>query len=122
MPLPASEEEREKLNILFAKRSGGVRRNMLADFVQVNRAGKIAMKLESESDQMVGVQICSPQDDILMTTALGQCVRFPVEQVRVFTGRTSTGVRGIKLGAGDELIGMSVLGATDATPAESRAY
>ncbi|MEP7210913.1 MAG: DNA gyrase C-terminal beta-propeller domain-containing protein, partial [Alphaproteobacteria bacterium] len=122
MPLPASEEEREKLNILFATRSGGVRRNMLADFVQVNRAGKIAMKLEDDSDSIVGVQICSPDDDILMTTALGQCIRFPVEQVRVFTGRTSTGVRGIRLGAGDELIGMSVLTHIKAAPAEARAY
>jgi DNA gyrase subunit A len=122
MPLPPSEEEREKLNILFATRSGGVRRNMLADFVQVNRAGKIAMKLEDDSDAIVGVQICSPDDDILMTTALGQCIRFPVEQVRVFTGRTSTGVRGIKLGAGDELIGMSVLAHIKAAPAEARAY
>jgi DNA gyrase subunit A len=122
MPLPESEEEREKLNILFATRSGGVRRNMLADFTSVNRTGKIAMKLESEGDSIVDVQLCSPQDDVLLTTALGQCIRFPVEQVRVFTGRTSTGVRGIKLGAGDELIGMSVLGKIDVTPAEARAY
>jgi DNA gyrase subunit A len=122
MPLPQDEDEREKLNILFATRSGGVRRNMLADFVQVNRTGKIAMKLESDSDSIVDVQLCSPEDDVLLTTALAQCIRFPVEQVRVFTGRTSTGVRGIKLGPGDELIAMSVLGKTDASPAETRAY
>jgi DNA gyrase subunit A len=122
MPLPQDEGEREKLNILFATRSGGVRRNMLADFVQVNRSGKIAMKLESEGDSIVDVQLCSPEDDVLLTTALAQCIRFPVEQVRVFTGRTSTGVRGIKLGPGDELIAMSVLGKTDASPAETRAY
>ncbi len=122
MPLPQDEGEREKLNILFATRSGGVRRNMLADFVSVNRAGKIAMKLESEGDAIVDVQLCSAADDVLLTTALGQCIRFPVEQVRVFTGRTSTGVRGIRLGAGDELIGMSVLGQIDVTPAEARAY
>jgi DNA gyrase subunit A len=122
MPLPQSEEEREKLNILFATRSGGVRRNMLADFVQVNRAGKIAMKLESDDDAIVDVQLCSPKDDVLLTTALGQCIRFAVEDVRVFTGRTSTGVRGIKLGAGDELIAMSVLHQIDVTPAEARAY
>jgi DNA gyrase subunit A len=122
MPLPESEEERARLNILFATRSGGVRRNMLADFLSVNRTGKIAMKLESEGDAIVDVQLCSPGDDVLLTTALGQCIRFPVEQVRVFTGRTSTGVRGIKLGAGDELIGMSVLGQIDVTPAEARAY
>src|SRR5262249_5045835 len=117
-----SEEERARLNILFATRSGGVRRNMLADFISVNRTGKIAMKLESEGDAIVDVQLCSPGDDVLLTTALGQCIRFPVEQVRVFTGRTSTGVRGIKLGAGDELIAMSVLGQIDVTPAEARAY
>jgi DNA gyrase subunit A len=122
MPLPESEEEREKLNILFATRSGGVRRNMLADFVQVNRTGKIAMKLESDDDAIVDVQLCSPKDDVLLTTALGQCIRFAVEDVRVFTGRTSTGVRGIKLGAGDELIAMSVLHQIDVTPAEARAY
>jgi DNA gyrase subunit A len=122
MPLPESEEEREKLNILFATRSGGVRRNMLTDFLSVNRTGKIAMKLESEGDAIVDVQLCSPEDDVLLTTALGQCIRFPVEQVRVFTGRTSTGVRGIKLGPGDELIAMSVLGKTEASPAEARAY
>ncbi len=122
MPLPASEEEREKLNILFATRAGGIRRNMLADFVQVNRAGKIAMKLEDESDSIVDVRICSPNDDVLLTTALGQCIRFAVEDVRVFTGRTSTGVRGIRLGPGDELISMSVLRHMEVTPAEARAY
>jgi len=122
MPLPADEGERERLNILFATRSGGVRRNMLTDFLSVNRGGKIAMKLEDESDSIVDVQICDAADDVMLTTALGQCIRFPVEQVRVFTGRTSTGVRGIRLGAGDELIAMSVLGHTDATPAEARAY
>jgi DNA gyrase subunit A len=122
MPLPENEEERAQLNILFATRSGGVRRNMLADFTSVNRGGKIAMKLESDSDSIVDVQLCSAADDVLLTTALGQCIRFPVEQVRVFTGRTSTGVRGIKLGAGDELIAMSVLGQIDVTPAEARAY
>jgi DNA gyrase subunit A len=122
MPLPQSEDERERLNILFATRSGGVRKNMLTDFLQVNRVGKIAMKLEDDSDAIVDVQICRPEDDVLLTTALGQCIRFPVDDVRVFTGRTSTGVRGIRLGAGDELIAMSVLNHVDATPAEARAY
>jgi DNA gyrase subunit A len=122
MPLPESEEERERLNILFATRSGGVRRNMLSDFVSVNRAGKIAMKLEEEGDSIVDVQICAAADDVLLTTALAQCIRFAVEDVRVFTGRTSTGVRGIRLGAGDELIGMSVLRHVNVTSAESRAY
>jgi len=122
MPLPQDEEERAKLNILFATKSGGVRRNLLTDFLSVNRAGKIAMKLEDDADAIVDVQICAPEDDVLLTTALGQCIRFSVDDVRVFTGRTSTGVRGIKLGAGDALIAMSVLGQIDVTPAEARAY
>ncbi|RYZ13645.1 MAG: DNA gyrase subunit A [Alphaproteobacteria bacterium] len=122
MPLPQDEEERAKLNILFATKSGGVRRNLLTDFLSVNRAGKIAMKLDDDSDAIVDVQLCAPEDDVLLTTALGQCIRFSVEDVRVFTGRTSTGVRGIKLGAGDALIAMSVLGQIDVTPAEARAY
>ena len=122
MPLPHDEEERARLNILFATKSGGVRRNLLTDFLSVNRAGKIAMKLEDDSDAIVDVQLCAPEDDVLLTTALGQCIRFSVDDVRVFTGRTSTGVRGIKLGAGDALIAMSVLGQIDVTPAEARAY
>jgi DNA gyrase subunit A len=122
MPLPQDPEERAKLNILFATKSGGVRRNLLTDFLSVNRAGKIAMKLEDDSDAIVDVQLCAPEDDVLLTTALGQCIRFSVEDVRVFTGRTSTGVRGIRLGAGDALIAMSVLGQIDVTPAEARAY
>ncbi len=122
MPLPENEEERARLNILFATRSGGVRRNMLSDFTSVNRAGKIAMKLEDDGDSIVDVQVCAPEEDVLLTTALGQCIRFAVEDVRVFSGRTSTGVRGIRLGAGDELIAMSVLKTCDVTPAEARAY
>ncbi len=122
MPLPDDEGERESSNILFATKSGGVRRNMLSDFTQVNRAGKIAMKLDSDGDAIVDVKFCAPQDDVLLTTAQGQCIRFAVEQVRVFSGRTSTGVRGIRLGAGDELIGMSVLGGAEISPGEARAY
>ncbi len=122
MPLPHDEEERARMNILFATKSGGVRRNLLTDFLSVNRAGKIAMKLEDDSDAIVDVQLCAPEDDVLLTTALGQCIRFSVDDVRVFSGRTSTGVRGIKLGAGDALIAMSVLGQIDVTPPEARAY
>lgn len=122
MPLPQSEDERARLNILFATKSGGIRRNLLVDFLSVNRSGKIAMKLEDEADAIVDVQLCTAEDDVLLTTALGQCIRFPVEDVRVFSGRTSTGVRGIRLGAGDALIAMSVMGKIDVTSAEARAY
>jgi DNA gyrase subunit A len=98
-----------------------VRRNKLSDFVQVNRNGKIAMKPD-EGDGIVSVQVCSDQDDILLTTANGQCIRFPVTDVRVFSGRTSTGNRGIKLDDGDSVIGMGVLRHVEVTPAEARAY
>src|SRR5690606_36893475 len=94
MPLPEDEASWASLDVMFATARGNVRRNKLSDFVQVNRAGKIAMKLD-EGDSIVDVQICTEHDDVLLTTALGQCIRFPVPDVRVFKGRDSTGVRGI---------------------------
>jgi DNA gyrase subunit A len=106
---------------MFATRSGGVRRNKLSDFVQVNRGGKIAMKPD-EGDGIIDVQICSEDDDILLTTKNGMCIRFAVPEVRVFQGRTSTGVRGVDLKDGDSVIGMAVLKHVDITPAEARAY
>ncbi len=121
MALPEDEHAWDKLDVMFATRSGGVRRNKLSDFVQVNRNGKIAMKPD-EGDGIVSVQICSEADDILLTTANGQCIRFPTTDVRVFSGRTSTGNRGIKLDDGDSVIGMGVLKHIEVTPAEARAY
>jgi DNA gyrase subunit A len=87
MALPEDERDWDKLDVMFATRSGNVRRNKLSDFVQVNRNGKIAMKPD-EGDGIVEVQICSDADDILLTTSNGQCIRFPVTDVRVFSGRT----------------------------------
>jgi DNA gyrase subunit A len=121
MPLPEDEADWDKLDVMFATASGGVRRNKLSDFVQVNRNGKIAMKLD-EGDHIVGVQICMPADDVLLTTAAGQCIRFPVDDVRVFKGRDSTGVRGIALGAGDHVISMAILRHVDASAEERAAY
>ncbi len=121
MALPEDEHDWDKLDVMFATRSGGVRRNKLSDFVQVNRNGKIAMKPD-EGDGIVSVQICSEDDDILLTTANGQCIRFAVPEVRVFSGRTSTGNRGIKLDDGDSVIGMGVLKHVEVTSAEARAY
>lgn len=121
MPLPDSEEAAANLDVMFATRSGNVRRNRLADFVRVNRNGKIAMKLD-EGDGIVSVQICSDKDDILLTTALGQCIRFPVTDVRVFAGRDSTGVRGIRLGGEDAVISMGILRHRNVTSEEARAY
>ncbi|MEL8054945.1 MAG: DNA gyrase subunit A [Pseudomonadota bacterium] len=121
MPLPDDEEDRQQLDVMFATRSGGVRRNKLSDFVRVNRNGKIAMKLD-DGDGIVRVRICSPDQDVMLTTALGQCIRFRVGDVRVFAGRNSTGVRGIRLAEGDEVIAMGILRHIDVTSAEARAY
>ncbi len=126
LPLPEDEDAWDRLQIMFATRSGNVRRNKLSDFQRVNRNGKIAMKLEDEwrsgEDGIVGVQICRPDDNVLLTTAEGMCIRFPVDDVRVFAGRTSTGVRGIRLGDKDEVISMAILNGVDATTEEARAY
>ena len=126
MPLPEDEAEWAKLHVMFATKSGGVRRNKLSDFAQINRNGKIAMKLD-EGDSIVGVQICREDDDVLLTTANGACIRFSVGDVRVFSGRTSTGVRGIKLSQGDafgpdSVISLSILRHVDVSPEDSRAY
>jgi len=127
MPLPEDEASWAKLHVMFATKSGGVRRNELSDFVQINRNGKIAMKLEEAGDAIIGVQICTGDDDVLLTTANGRSIRFPVTDVRVFSGRTSTGVRGIRLdeageGGADEVIAMSILRHVDVTSAEREAY
>jgi DNA gyrase subunit A len=121
MALPEDEHDWARLDVMFATRSGQVRRNKLSDFTQVNRAGKIAMKPD-EGDGIVAVEICSEDDDILLTTAGAMCVRFQVTDVRVFQGRTSTGVRGIDLKADDRVIGMAVLKHVDVTPDEREAY
>ncbi|MBI1249881.1 MAG: DNA gyrase subunit A [Alphaproteobacteria bacterium] len=121
MALPEDEHDWDRLDVMFATKSGQVRRNKLSDFVQVNRAGKIAMKLD-EGDGIVAVEICSDADDILLTTAGAMCIRFRVDDVRVFKGRESTGVRGIDLKDGDRVIGMAVLKHVDIAPAEARAY
>ncbi|MBV9330554.1 MAG: DNA gyrase subunit A, partial [Alphaproteobacteria bacterium] len=121
LPLPEEEAQWEKLHVVFATRSGDVRRNELSDFVNINRSGKIAMKLEPD-DGIVGVQVCTERDDIFLTTRAGKCIRFAISDVRVFKGRDSTGVRGIKLASGDQVVSLSLLRHSNATTAESRAY
>src|SRR6478752_8742991 len=100
LPLPENEAEWESLNVVFATRSGDVRRNQLSDFAQVNKNGKIAMKL-AEGDGIIGVATCTEADDFLLTTRGGKAIRFSVVAVPVFKSRDSTGVRGIKLAQGD---------------------
>ncbi|NTF41979.1 DNA gyrase subunit A [Rhizobium rhizogenes] len=122
MPLPEDEDTWDNLDVMFTTTRGTVRRNKLSDFIQVNRNGKIAMKLEEEGDEILSVETCTEQDDVLMTTALGQCIRFSVSDVRVFAGRNSIGVRGINLAAGDRIISMTIVRHVDAEPWERAAY
>jgi DNA gyrase subunit A len=121
LTLPEDEASWEALDVMFATRSGGVRRNKLSDFVQINRAGKIAMKLD-DGDAIIGVSLLTAADDVLLTTKLGRCIRFGADEVRVFAGRASDGVRGVRLAGGDSVISMAVLHGVDASPAERAAY
>ncbi len=126
LPLPEDESTWAHMDIMFATKSGGVRRNKLSDFQRINRNGKIAMKLD-EADEIVGVQLAREDDDVLLTTANGNCIRFQVNAIRVFSGRTSTGVRGIRLEEDktlgpDRVISMAILSHVNVTPEESRAY
>ena len=121
MPLPEDEASWENLDVMFATTRGTVRRNKLSDFAQVNRAGKIAMKLD-EGESIVDVQICSDKDDVLLTSMKGQCIRFSVDDVRVFKGRDSMGVRGINLAEGDSVISLAILRQFDADGEERVAY
>ncbi len=121
MPLPEDEASWETLDVMFATTGGTVRRNKLSDFVDVRRSGIIAMKL-GEGEGILGVDTCTESDDVLLTTADGQCIRFPTTEVRVFKGRDSVGVRGINLDKDDRLISMSILRHFEASSAERIAY
>jgi DNA gyrase subunit A len=121
MPLPEDESSWAQLDVMFATTGGNVRRNKLSDFVDVRRSGIIAMKLE-EGEAIVDVQICTERDDVLLTAAGGQCIRFPTTDVRVFTGRTSMGVRGIALAKDDKVISLAILRHMDADAEERAAY
>jgi DNA gyrase subunit A len=121
MPLPEDERTWGELDVMFATISGNVRRNKLSDFEKIRPSGIIAMKLDN-GDAIVDVTICTEKDDVLLTTAAGHCIRFPVPEVRVFSGRTSDGVRGIALAEGDKVISMSILRHMDATSEERVAY
>ncbi|MDZ4371723.1 MAG: DNA gyrase subunit A [Phenylobacterium sp.] len=122
LPLPEDEATWGQYNVMFATRSGNVRRNKLSDFIGIKRNGKIAMKLD-DGDSIIGVGVCNAsQNDILLTTALGRCIRFATEDVRVFAGRDSTGVRGIRLAPDNSVISMAILRSVSATADERAAY
>ena len=121
MPLPEDEESWGDLELMFATAKGNVRRNQLSDFSNVKSNGKIAMKLD-EDDQLIGVQICTPDSDVLLAAKGGKCIRFKATDVRLFKGRDSSGVRGMKLAKGDSVIGMSILKSMDADTETRDAY
>ena len=121
MPLPENEEEWENLLLMFTTENGNVRKNKLSDFVDVRSNGKIAMKLQGD-DKIKSVETCTDNDDILITTSKGQCIRFRVKDVRLFVGRSSTGVRGIKLAKDNRVISATIINALNATTEERLAY
>jgi DNA gyrase subunit A len=121
LPLPEDEASWAKLDVMFATNYGSVRRNKLSDFIEVRQNGKIAMRLDP-GDRIVGVEVCGEHEDVLLTSAEGQAIRFPVTEVRVFKGRESPGVRGIKLKRADQVISMAILNHIEASAAERAAY
>jgi len=124
MPLPEDEESWSALTVMFATANGYVRRNALSDFGDVRANGKIAMKFEGEDadDRLIAVATCSDADDVLLATRNGKAIRFPVDDVRVFAGRSSVGVRGIRLLGDDQVISMSILRHEEITPDVRNGY
>ena len=123
MPVDRDEAHWDELQIIFATSEGEVRRNALSDFTNVMRNGKIAMKLpEDGSVSLVNARICSASDDVMLVTALGRAIRFATTDVRVFKGRDSTGVRGIRLASGDSVVSMAIIRHFEAESAERAAY
>ncbi len=108
MPMPENETEQKNYQIIFATANGKVRKNSLEDFSSINTSGKIAMKLDN-NDKIVGVKICQDDQDIILSTKFGKCIRFEAKKLRVFKGRSSKGIKGIELAANDEIVSISVL-------------
>jgi DNA gyrase subunit A len=121
MPVDRAEEEWDQLQIFFATSDGDVRRNQLSDFTNVKSNGKIAMKLP-DGVSLVNARICTEDDDVMLVTALGRAIRFPTTEVRIFKGRDSTGVRGIRLAEGDRVVSMAVIRHFEADPEERATY
>lgn len=122
MPLPEDESEWEKLYVMFATSKGTVRRNKLSDFLNIRQNGKIAMKFEEESDELIAVKPCREDQDVFLTLRGGKCIRFPVPEVRVFQSRNSTGIKGIKVENGDKVISMSIINHVDVDQDSRAAY
>ena len=108
MPLPEDETEWKNLMVVFATAKGHVRKNSLEDFININNSGKIAMKLDQD-DKIVGVKICKDEQDIILSTKFGKCIRFKSKKLRLFKGRSSKGIKGIQLKDNDKVISLSIL-------------
>ncbi|MBA3813393.1 MAG: DNA gyrase subunit A [Alphaproteobacteria bacterium] len=121
MPMPEDEEQWANMHIMFATSAGNVRRNALSDFTNIRSNGKIAMKLE-EGERLIAVSTCDEQSDVLLTSREGRCVRFAVTDVREFASRSSTGVRGIRLGSGNKVVSMTILKQIEFTIEERDSY
>ncbi|MEI6485175.1 MAG: DNA gyrase subunit A [Sphingomonadales bacterium] len=123
LPLPENEAEWGRLHVMFATAQGYVRRNAMDAFTNVPTAGKLAIRFEEgDDDRLIGVSLCDEADDVFLAAKSGKAIRFPVSDVREFQSRTSTGVRGMTLGAGDEVVSMAILKGFDASPQEREDY
>jgi len=122
LPLPEDEGAWSDLNLVFATSKGNVRRNQLSNFANIRANGLIAMKLVEEGERLIGVRTCTEENDVLLATRSGKCIRFPVSDVRVFSSRSSTGVRGIRLTGNDEVISLCMLQHVDADALERSAF
>jgi len=122
LPLPEDEAEWADLQVIFVTSAGTIRRNRLSDFANIRASGLIAMRIEDPETKLIGVKLCREDQDVLMVTAGGKAIRFQVADVRLFAGRGSTGVRGIRLEKGDEVIDLSILDHVAATAEEREAY
>ena len=108
MPFPENESEWKNLQIVFATSKGKIRKNNLEDFLSINASGKIAMKLDGD-DKIIGVKICKDEQDIILSTKLGKCIRFESKKLRIFKGRSSKGIRGINLAENDTIVSLSII-------------
>lgn len=122
LPLPEDEESWEDLHVMFATAKGNVRRNKLSDFSNVMANGKIAIRFADEDDKLIGVEVCTEDDDVLLAASGGRAIRFKATDVRLFVGRTSTGVRGMKFGEDEHVVSMCIINGTDASVDERNAY
>ena len=121
MPLPEDENEWKNFMVVFATAKGNIRKNSLEDFININNSGKIAMKLDQD-DKIIGVKICKDDQDILLSTQFGKCIRFKSKKLRLFKGRSSKGIKGIKLNDKDKVISLSILENTSNNKNTSDSY